>query len=215
MGTNSAVRQPVATADEAEEIVAFDFDGTLTCRDSFVAFLVWRAGPVRFLAGMASLAPALVRHARSRDRDVLKAAVARRFLGGLSRLELEAAAEQFAGARFEALMRPDALACWREWRARGARLLIVTASPEFLVAPFARRLGADQLIATRLDFDSRDRFTGRLDGRNCRGPQKTERLRAAYGPGVALAAAYGDSDGDREMLALTDRPGLKVFTARP
>jgi phosphatidylglycerophosphatase C len=212
MGTSGVVRHPgVASAD----IVAFDFDGTLSCRDSFVAFLMWRAGAVRFVAQIAALAPEFLRYALSRDRDAVKTAVAGRFLGGASRLELEAAAERFAEARFEALMRPDALACWREWRVRGARRLIVTASPEILVAPFARRLGADQLIGTRLEFDSRDQFTGRLEGRNCRGPQKSERLREAYGPDVTLAAAYGDSDGDREMLAMTSRPGLKVFKARP
>jgi phosphatidylglycerophosphatase C len=212
MGMNVAVRQSRATP---AEIVAFDFDGTLTCRDSFVAFLLWRAGPVRFLAQMTVLAPEILRHGLARDRELVKTAVLRRSCGGASRLELEAAAERFAEARFDTLMRPDALACWRDWRGRGARLLIVTASPEFLIAPFARRLRADQLIGTRLEFDSQDRFTGRLDGRNCRGPQKTERLRAAYGPNLVLAAAYGDSDGDREMLAMTDRPGLKVFTARP
>jgi phosphatidylglycerophosphatase C len=113
------------------------------------------------------------------------------------------------------LMRPDALRCWRDWRGRNARLYIVTASPEILVAPFAETLGADGLIGTRLAFDGEDCFTGRLDGLNCRGPEKVARLRAALGPSVRLDAAYGDTDGDREMLRLADIAGLKVFNARP
>ena len=150
----------------------------------------------------------------NRDRGRLKAVFARRFLGPASHADLEAAAEQFAVARFDALMRPDALACWRDWRAQGARLFIVTASPDLLVAPFARRLGADGLIGTRLAF-AKDRLTGTLDGDNCRGEEKVRRLRADLGPDLRLAAAYGDSRGDREMLALSDRPGLKVFTGWP
>ncbi len=196
-------------------LVAFDFDGTLTCRDSFIAFLAWRAGGPRFAAGQALLAPAFLAYGLHRDRGRLKAAVARRFLGGLRRDELEEGARRFAAERFDALIRPDALKCWRGWRDRGARLYIVTASPDVLVAPFARRLGADGLIATRLAFDAEERFTGALDGANCRGEEKVARLRTALGPDLRLEAAYGDTRGDREMLALADNPGLRVFTARP
>ena len=206
------LRQPPA-ADRP--VVAFDFDGTLTCRDSFAAFLTWRAGPRGVLARLPALVPALAAYGLHRDRGILKAAVARRFLGPVSRARLEEDARRFAAARFEALIRPDALACWREWRERGARLFIVTASPDILVAPFAERLGAEGLIGTRLAFDGEQRFAGALEGANCRGAEKVARLRAALGPGLRLAAAYGDTAGDREMLALADHPGLKVFTDRP
>jgi phosphoserine phosphatase len=32
---------------------------------------------------------------------------------------------------------------------------------------------------------------------------------------VRLDAAYGDSDGDREMLAIAEERGLKVFQGAP
>ena len=97
----------------------------------------------------------------------------------------------------------------------GARLVIVTASPEFVVAPFAHGLGADLLIATRLAFDEAGKVIGEFDGANCRGPEKVVRLEAAFGPGVRLEAAYGDSAGDVEMLGLADEAGMKVFGERP
>jgi phosphatidylglycerophosphatase C len=194
-------------------IAAFDFDGTLTVRDSFGSFLAWNAGPWRTALSLGRLAPAALRYGLDRDRERMKAAAARVFLRGLPLAEAAAAAEAFAEqAR---LLRPDALACWEAWRGRGARRVIVTASPEFVVAPFARRLGADDLIATRLATDPAGRLTGALIGRNCRGPEKVRRLRAAFGPDVRLAAAYGDSSGDREMLALADERGLRVFQGRP
>lgn len=206
------LRQPHPAAGP---LVAFDFDGTLTCRDSFMDFLAWRAGPLGFAAGLAASAPAMLAWGLHRDRGRLKAAIAKRFFGGTRRGQLEAEARRFAADRFDALIRPDALACWRDWRERGARLFIVTASPDILVAPFAERLGAEQLIGTRLGFDADGRFTGALGGANCRGEEKVARLRAALGQDLRLDAAYGDTAGDREMLALADRPGLRVFTARP
>ena len=212
METYAPIRQPNATIGP---IVAFDFDGTLTFEDSFATFLAWQAGPARHAYGMARLIPAAIRYGVDRDRGRLKAAAVHEYLGGVSRDWLADRARACAAVRSCNLLRPDAVACWNEWRARGARLVIVTASPEITVAPFARALGADDLIGTRLAFDDQDRVTGALDGANCRGPEKIIRLKQVFGADVELAAAYGDSDGDTEMLAFGKQSGLRVFTARP
>lgn len=199
----------------AAPIVAFDFDGTLTVRDSFTAFLRHRAGRRGWAAGLARLTPAVGVYARDRDRGRLKAQSVRVFLKGVPRQVLEAEAEAFAEASWDRLMRPDALARWNDWGARGAHRVIVTASPETTVAPFARRLGAEGLLGTPLLFDSQDCVAGTFDGPNCRGEEKVRRLRAAYGPDVRIAAAYGDTSGDTEMLALAEAPGFRVFRERP
>lgn len=203
---SEAVRQP---------IVAFDFDGTLTVSDSFTAFLRWRARPLRHTLGMIRLAPAAAAWLGHRDRGRIKAAAVREFLVGESREALEAQAETFMEAIWPRFMRPDALACWEDWGRRGAWRVIVTASPETTVAPFARRLGAEALLGTRLAFDADHRVTGAFDGANCRGDEKVRRLREAYGEDVRLAAAYGDTSGDREMLQIAGTAGYRVFTAQP
>jgi phosphatidylglycerophosphatase C len=196
-------------------IVAFDFDGTLTARDSFIAFLAWRAGNARFVAGLARMAGTLAAYQLNRDRTRLKEAAIGVFLRGVSRNEIEADARRFAENHARNLFRPDALRAWKLWQSDGARLVIVTASPDLIVQPFARGLGAELLIATRLAFDADDRATGRLDGANCRGPEKVRRLRAEFGDDLRLDAAYGDSDGDKEMLAIADEQGFKVFQGAP
>ncbi len=151
-----------------------------------------------------------------RDRGRLKAAAARVFLAGLTRDQLAQACADFArSAPARRLIRPDAEQCWLDWRARGAILVIVTASPEQVVRPLAEALEPDALIGTRLLYDADGRVTGALDGENCRGAEKTSRLRARFGDDVRLAAAYGDTSGDREMLAMADLPGYRVFTGRP
>ncbi len=66
-------------------IVAFDFDGTLTIRDSFTAFLRQRAGAGGWAIGLARMAPALAAYVGDRDRGRIKAASVREFLGGVER----------------------------------------------------------------------------------------------------------------------------------
>ena len=194
--------------------VAFDFDGTLTDRDSFTAFLRWRAGRGGYVVGLVGLSWELLVYIATHDRGRLKAAAAKRFLGRATREQIESWARRFAEDHARRLLRPDAVKAWKYWRERGARLVIVTASPEEVVAPFARGLGADLLLGTRLAFDEDGRFTGQLDGANCRGAEKVRRLHEALGPDMKLEAAYGDTDGDRAMLAIAQDPGYRVFSAR-
>ncbi len=212
MGDSGGLRQDDSVY---RPIVAFDFDGTLTVRDTFRAFLAWRAGRGAYLKGLAGLLPDALRYLRDKSRGRLKAAAVKRFLAGLTREAIDEDARRFAENESVKLLRPDALRAWRRWQSEGARLVIVTASPEEIIGPFARGLGADCLLATRLAYDAQGRLTGALAGENCRGAEKVRRLQAEFGPDVRLEAAYGDTDGDAEMLAIADQPGFRLFEAAP
>jgi phosphatidylglycerophosphatase C len=196
-------------------VVAFDFDGTLTVRDSFKAFLVWRAGPVRYGMGIVKLMPAALAYLFHRDRGRIKAAAVGEFLKGVPRERLEEDARRFAQSHSRQLLRPDAVAAWKRWRSQRVRLVIVTASPDILVAPFARGLGADELLGTQIAFDAEDRVAGAFSTPNCRAAEKVVRLKARFGDDVRVKAAYGDTSGDTEMLAMSEMPGFRVFTAKP
>ena len=212
MGIVQDLRQSTANG---RAIVAFDFDGTLTIRDSFTEFLRWRAGPGAWALGLVKLAPALAAYAKDRDRGRIKAASVREFLHGLDRQTLEAEAAAFAQEVWPRFMRPDALEVWNAWGEGGAHRVIVTASPTTTVAPFARKLGADALLGTEFVFDVDDRITGDFVGPNCRGEEKVRRLKAAYGDDMTLTAAYGDTSGDTEMLAMAQQPGFRIFRQKP
>ena len=211
MGSDAPIRQ---TPRKDQAIAAFDFDGTLTVADSFTAFLRWRAGGWDYLKGLLKMTPDLIRYLGDRDRGRIKAAAVRVFLRGVSRDDLAREAQAFADQHWSRFMRPDALECWDAWGARGAWRVIVTASPSLTVAPFARRLGAKDLLGTELAFDADGRVTGAFLGPNCRGEEKVTRLRAAYGEDVRLAAAYGDTSGDAEMLAIAAEQGFRRFKGR-
>lgn len=217
MGSTDVKRQPSNDfeAKGAKSVVAYDFDGTLTIKDSFTAFLRWRAGPLGWLIGLARLIPAACLWLVHRDRGRIKSAAAGVFLGGIDEAQLAQDADRFAQEQWAQLIRPDALASWQEWGEKGAHRVIVTASPSLTVAPFARRLAADNLLGTTLELDGSNRVTGAFAGPNCRGEEKMRRLKVAYGQDVRVIAAYGDTAGDHEMLAAADLSGYRVFSQRP
>jgi phosphatidylglycerophosphatase C len=196
-------------------LVAFDFDGTLTVKDSFTAFLKWRAGPARYALGLARLVPAAVLYLFHRDRGRIKAAAVQEFLRGVPHDVLEADAERFARLYAARLLRPDALETWNRWRGEPVRLVIVTASPDIVVGPFGRDLGAHIVLGTQLSYDPQNRVLGAFSGPNCRGPEKVVRLKELFGHDLHLKAAYGDTSGDTEMLAMAEIPGYRVFTGKP
>ena len=208
-------RQLAEVAARPGPIVAFDFDGTVTVRDSFRAFLRWRCGLAGYAAGLIRLGPAAAKWLVDRDRARLKAAMVRVFLAGTPRDRLVQEAAEFAVLAAPRLLRPDAVRAWRRHQAEGARLVIVTASPDVTVAPFAHALGADLVLGTRLVYDAQDRVAGGLAGDNCRGQEKVRRLKEAFGEDMVLDAAYGDSAGDREMLAMAREGHMRAFTERP
>lgn len=200
---------------DSPSIVAFDFDGTLTVRDSFTSFLKWRVGSARYAAGMARLAGAGLGYLLNRDRGLIKAAAAREFLYGVPYRQLEEEARTFARECAQSLMRHDAVATFRWWREREATTVIVTASPDVVVAPFARALGASLLIGTQLEYDAEGRVTGAFSTPNCRGDEKVKRLKEHFGDDLRLAAAYGDTSGDKAMLAIAEEKGYRVFKSKP
>ncbi|MCZ7535193.1 MAG: HAD-IB family phosphatase [Acidimicrobiia bacterium] len=85
---------------------------------------------------------------------------------------------------------------------------MVSASLDTYLGEVGRRLGVDTVICTKLEVGSDGAYTGRMDGGNCRGAEKARRLTAHLDSvgGATLGWAYGDSSGDREMLAMAEHP---------
>ena len=191
-------------------VAVFDFDGTLTRRDTLLPFLRRAYGAPR--TSMALLASSLMMArgivAGGQERDAAKEAVLSRLLAGRQVDELDAAAKVFADVVIEKGLRAAVLERVQWHATSGHELVIVTASPELYVRPVGERLGFDAVLGTRLETDGAGRLTGRLVGRNCRDNEKVERLRAWLGPeattGDVTVHAYGDSSGDRQLLGFAD-----------
>lgn len=205
------------TADAGKRVVAaFDFDGTITRRDTLFPFLVQLCGWPRLLFGAVVLLPTLLGYAlRVIPNGVAKERVLRRFMAGMSEAELRQRGEDFAVRQLPALVRPQALARLAWHRRQGHFCVVISASIEHYVAPWARAAGFDAVIATRLELDADQQLSGRYAGENCYGPEKVRRLQQLLGEGgECVLYAYGDSRGDRELLAMADHPYYRIMPGK-
>lgn len=188
-------------------VALFDVDGTLTRADCVVPFLR-RAAGWRFFATLAQHPVALARGLLRTDRDALKA-LGCSSLAGLDAAALGALGERFADEMLSWRVRPDTTARLRRHQQLGHTVVLASASLDPYLVPFARALGVDGVLCTRLEVDASGRLTGRLDGANCRSAEKARRVGewlASAGLEDAELWAYGDSAGDLDMLALADHP---------
>jgi phosphatidylglycerophosphatase C len=90
-------------------------------------------------------------------------------------------------------------------------VVFVSASFGAYLRPLALGLGVDHVLCTELVVGDDGLLTGDLAGANCRGPEKLRRLHAWLderhgGRSEVELWAYGDSPGDRELLAGADHP---------
>ena len=196
----------VASVQSAQVVVAFDFDKTLTVRDTVVPYVRHLSG-VRgigksFFANVGSNSKALVRF----KRDYLKEHVLAKSLAGLPHGDAVQAAERYADHVVANWIRQDTSARLRWHQKQGHVVVLVSASFDIYLRPIAERMGLEHVLATRLavaqDAEGVMRFTGALSGANCRGVEKVQRFRewANGQPGSLFQYAYGDSSGDTELL---------------
>lgn len=219
-GTRGVVR------GDRVQVAAFDFDGTLTHGGSVWQFLVTVAGARRVGVSAIPLLAKLVRAALfgGRAADDAKEALFRRTLRGLSIDEVAPVAANFGRSHYVRRARADVRRRLEWHRARGDRLVVVSASPELYVRAAAQSLGVDDVVATRLEVDHAGLLTGGYDGENCRGAQKLVRIEEwmrASGispyvgegydaPSVVASSvgpflwAYGNSAGDLPLLEAAD-----------
>jgi phosphatidylglycerophosphatase C len=188
-------------------VAAFDFDGTLARKDTFVPFLTKACGRRRLAAAVAACAA----RSRSRDRDVLKVALVGHLFQGWDRARLDEAGRAYA-ATLPALFRPEMVERLKWHQDQGHAVVLVSASLATYLRPMADELGIDDVLAVEMVADESGVLTGAVvGGANTRGPLKAARLRAwldaRYGMGTEVELwAYGDSTGDVELLAAADHP---------
>ena len=191
-------------------LALFDFDGTISDRDSFLLFLRLLAGPC-FYMRCARLAPqisAFLLHLYPRQR--LKEDFLFSFLADMTIDALERSALDFCRLKIPDILRPQALERIRRHQQDGDRIIVVSATPELILRPWCDGHGLE-LLGTRLQV-RQGKLTGKIEGRNCRGAEKVRRLREFCDlQSYTTIFAYGDSAGDRQLLAMADVSFYKPF----
>ena len=200
---------------EKKILAAFDFDGTITTRDTMIAFIQFALGSKALLAGYMRLALTLAGYkAGLIKNDVAKQRLLTHFFSGWEKERLIQLGEKFCAELLPGLIRP---AAWEhlEWhRNQGHTIICISASLDFWMAPWFRDNNI-QLLASVPEYKD-GKFTGKLASPNCYGPEKVKRLKEVYNLSEFLEIyAYGDSGGDKELLAIATRPSFKPFRINP
>jgi phosphatidylglycerophosphatase C len=212
-----------APSDSRPVVAAFDVDGTLTRDDCVVPFLRRVAGAPRVALGLLVRCGPVVAALARRDRDRFKELATHAAFAGRPVAAVEQAGTELAADIERSGLRPDTAARLAWHRGAGHATVLVSASYGAYLRPLAAAIGVDGVVASELEVAADGRCTGMLVDGNCRGPEKVRRLHdwlaAHHGGrhGVVLWA-YGDSDGDRELLADADHPVWAqdvVLTAAP
>jgi HAD superfamily phosphoserine phosphatase-like hydrolase len=137
-----------------------------------------------------------------------KQAVIKHYFGDWKKEAFIEAAQHYAQYVVPTIIRPEALNRIRWHLNKGHTVAVVTGSLEILLSDWCTGLGID-LLATGVDLNSA--YIG-LSTHNCFKEEKVKRIQEKYVlESFELIYAYGDSNGDREMMALADKQFYKCF----
>ncbi|SCC54750.1 HAD-superfamily subfamily IB hydrolase, TIGR01490 [Chitinophaga costaii] len=184
-------------------IAFFDFDGTITKHDTLFGIIRYAKGDEAFKQGMYKLLPSLIKFKlKIISAQEVKERVLTYFFKGMPLKEFREMCDDYGLRSQPVFIRSAARDAIVKHQAAGHRVIVVTASAEEWVRPFCLGMRVE-LIGSRLETDAEGRLTGKLSGLNCNGKEKVNRIKALvnlsdYSP----IFAYGDSRGDRPMLAL-------------
>lgn len=145
-----------------------------------------------------------VDHERNLER------ISARVFRGRPASEVIAAGERFSAQVIDRFLVPAGMARLRLHLAHGDRCVLVSRAYAWSIAPWARRLGISDVLATELEVGADGRLTGRLSQPSCDGDQKRERLLKLLGPGGDWELhAYGDGPGDFAMFGAAHHAFLR------
>ena len=203
-------------------IAFFDFDGTITTHDTLLEFIRFSRGTPSLVLGFLFNSPWLVAY---RLKLISNHAAKQRILSWFFRntplSDFDESCRDFASNVLPGLIRPKALSEITLLHEKGFTVVIVSASPENWLRQWTQQVNAS-LLATRLEIHpaaapsdptpASPRLTGRILGRNCHGAEKVRRIRESYDlADFDDSYAYGDTKGDKPMLALAKHSFYKPF----
>lgn len=186
-------------------IAVFDFDGTLTTQDSFLAFIKHTCGLGRYFAGLLLFTPMLMLmllhlypNWKAKER------VFSYFFKGWRYDRFKALGQDFSD-EIDKMRNEHVISRLQQHIANGDNVYVISASLPEWVEPWCKRLGVNAVLATEIEVNEKGIITGRFKTKNCFGPEKVNRLlevepdRDTY-----QLYAYGDSRGDKELIEFAD-----------
>lgn len=192
---------------EVKVVAAFDFDGTLTRRDTLLPFLMRSLGTWAFINTIVKSSPLLIGFAlRLQSNHVAKARLLELSFEGKSTQALQRHADLFVKEDLPGLWQPWAVERLLMHQRQGHLCVLVSASPDVYLNTAAASLNLDAVLCTEME-KREGQYTGKMASLNCHGEEKVRRLKLWMNQNLGDQAstilyAYGDTRGDLPMLRM-------------
>ena len=192
-------------------LALFDFDGTITSKDSLLEFIKFSVGKLKFLMVMGLFSPFIFYYVfLIKKGETAKMMVLSYLFKNKTEEQMISMGLEFAQKVIPQLVLPNAINEINEFKKRGDRLVVISASLDIWLKPWTDEMGIE-LLSTKMEFKG-GKFTGRFATPNCVGDEKVTRIKdyldiEDYRP----IYAYGNSSGDQAMLNLADHRYYKKF----
>lgn len=195
-------------------IAVFDFDGTITRKDTLIEFIRFTKGSVPLYWGLLLHLPWLIlMKLHLYDNSKTKERVFSYFFKGMSLEDFDQLGQAYYNTQATILFHPDASQKIGEHKREDDKIVILSASIENWVRPFASALQAEGLLGTQAEVIE-GKLTGKFATPNCYGAEKVRRLKEwlmhneIENPYIIV---YGDSRGDKELLQFANESYYKQF----
>jgi HAD superfamily hydrolase (TIGR01490 family) len=186
-------------------LALFDFDGTLTKKDSLNEFLKHSINRKDYMVNMLKFLPYFTLwQLKLINNGVAKEHLFRIFFKGIDEEFFKKTATEFSLKKLDFIISKERIKILKKHQANGDRVVIVSASMQCWLQPWCDKNNIE-LLSTKLEFKN-GTFSGKFLTPNCHGKEKVNRIKAHLNlQEYKTIYAYGDSSGDKEMLALAHK----------
>lgn len=193
-----------------KKLYLFDFDGTLTYKDTMFLFLEFYNSK-KYVRAFAKHIPLfiLVKLHLAKAEKVKKSFIAS-VLKGEKEEKINDKAGDFFERNYPKIIRENAQEFIANIDKNNTTSLLVTASLDLWTKPFANKFGM-HLVATEAKFEN-GIFTGHFKTKNNNGIEKVNRIKKTIdGKKFDKIIAFGDSSGDKPMLSMAHESYYRFF----
>jgi HAD superfamily hydrolase (TIGR01490 family) len=195
----------------SKTIAFFDFDGTITYKDTLIEIIKFLKGTQQLYKGFFALSPWLIAmKLKLFSNEAAKEKFLSYFLKDIPEDVFQKKCNEFSRIRLPYLIRPLALQKINELKKQGAEIVIVSASPYNWIEPWCAQNNLS-CICTMLEIKN-GKITGNISGKNCYGQEKVNRIKQQFDlTSYSNIFCYGDTKGDKPMLSLATSAHYKPF----
>lgn len=186
-------------------LALFDFDGTITFKDSFKPFIYYAASRGRIALGSILLVPLIAGY----KIGIIPATTTRATISfvafrGRRKEDVKAVGAKYAQDVLPATLRAKAIETIEWHKAQGDAVVVVSAALDVYLVEWCRQVGVD-VVCTELEAKD-GVLTGRYRDGDCVGAEKAKRVLEKYNvKNYEVVYAYGDTIEDEAILSLADR----------